>query len=272
MEEIIQNKNVLHPCFNCQTRYLTRIHIPIVMECNINCLYCNRKNGCINENRPGVTNKIMNVEESCLYYRQMKEKYNENLKIVGFAGPGEILTNIEKLCTIIEHIKKEDKIDICLATNGLMLSSYAQKLLELGVKYFTVTMNAYTEKTAEKIYSYIIYNGKKLYGQEAMEILINNQKEGIKKVCEGGGVCKVNTVAINKINLDEIQLVMQYARKSGAYIGNIIPLVLLKDTIYSKENILNTQELETLRIKMEKVMPQMKHCKRCRADVAGNLL
>lgn len=272
MRKLIDSNTILHPCFNSQKRDYVRMHIPLTMSCNIKCLYCNRKVGCINENRPGISMSIMNEDEIYEYCLRVKKKYSDRLKIVGFAGPGEVLTDIEKLCRAIAIIRSELNVEFCLATNGLLLPIYAERLLEEGVKYFTITMNANTASTAAKIYSEIEYCDEKFTGKQAGEILLNNQKEGMKIVCKRGGICKVNVVAIKGVNLDEIDSIMLYARQCGAYIGNIIPLMLLEGTIYTSKNQVSDSEIMKLRCHAEQYIKQMKHCQMCRADAVGNLM
>lgn len=271
MRKAIQENSIMHPCYNCNQKKLVRVHIPLVMQCNMKCNYCNRKIGCINENRPGVTRQILSEEEIENYFESAISKYKEKLRIVGFAGPGEVLTDIEKLKKVIKIVSKKEGIEMCLATNGLLLPFYAEELLKLGVNYFTVTMNAYTIETAKQIYSYIEYQGERIYGENAVRILLENQKEGIRKICKYGGICKINVVAINGINVDEIKDIMEFGARNGAYIGNIIPLLLVDGTSFSEHNLMSELEIDKLRCSMEKKLRQMKHCKRCRADAVGDL-
>ncbi|MCP2238971.1 hypothetical protein [Thermoanaerobacterium thermosaccharolyticum] len=61
-----------HPCFNPDAAlYHGRIHLPVAPKCNIKCKYCDRKTGCVNENRPGVTTKVMDPYEAILYAKKM---------------------------------------------------------------------------------------------------------------------------------------------------------------------------------------------------------
>ena len=59
------NKQHGHPCFDVESHHsVGRIHLPVAPRCNIKCKYCSRKFDCANENRPGVTSKVMGPEEA----------------------------------------------------------------------------------------------------------------------------------------------------------------------------------------------------------------
>ena len=55
----------LHPCFGAKQNR-GRIHLPVAPGCNLECRFCDRK---INEeeNRPGVTARVIQPEEAVTY-------------------------------------------------------------------------------------------------------------------------------------------------------------------------------------------------------------
>ncbi|HEX9061435.1 MAG TPA: nitrogenase component 1, partial [Clostridia bacterium] len=135
----IEKKTKEHPCFGEMGCKNARMHIPVAPACNVSCNYCNRKYDCMNESRPGVTSEVLSPKEAAAKFIKVKERY-DNLKVVGIAGPGDALANIEKTIESIKLIKEVDPdITFCLSTNGLMLPYYANELVDLGVTHFTVT-------------------------------------------------------------------------------------------------------------------------------------
>jgi len=54
--------------------------------------------------------------------------------------------------------------------------------------------NAITPETAEKIYAWIIYHGRRYEGRSATELLLANQWHGLKLAIDAGLIVKVNTV------------------------------------------------------------------------------
>ena len=54
-----------HPCYSRAAHFrFGRIHVPVAPRCNIQCNYCIRKYACPNENRPGVTMRVISPSEA----------------------------------------------------------------------------------------------------------------------------------------------------------------------------------------------------------------
>src|SRR5271157_1965321 len=82
-----------HPCFSESAHHkFGRIHLPVAPACNIQCKYCIRKFDCANESRPGVTSKVLTVDESLERVRTLVDRSGK-LSVVGIAGPGDPLAN-----------------------------------------------------------------------------------------------------------------------------------------------------------------------------------
>jgi nitrogen fixation protein NifB len=79
----------------------------------------------------------------------------------------------------------------------------------------------------------------------------------------------VNTVLIPGVNEAEIPLIAERAVAFGADIMNILPLIPQAEFAHLKR-----PSHEALRLKREDVesfIPQMSHCRQCRADACGIL-
>jgi len=262
-----------HPCFSekAALKY-ARIHLPVISKCNISCNYCNRKYNCINESRPGVTSKIMDVKEAEEAIFKAKQKYGENLKIAGIAGPGDALADFSKTKQVFEMLKDAiPDIVLCMSTNGLMLPFYADELIKLGLQFATITINTVNSKIGSRIYKYVDYFDQRYDGEKGAEILIKNQLEGLKYLSSHGIICKVNTIVINSINDEHIDEVIYNVKENGAYIVNLMPLIPLEGTPFESMKSISKQELIELRKKYSNVIKQMYHCKQCRADAMGYL-
>lgn len=271
----IKNSNIektfTHPCYNKGAHDYARMHIPVAPKCNISCNYCNRKYDCTNESRPGVTSQILTPEEALNKYIEVKKKM-PNLKVLGIAGPGDALANFEETKKSIELIKKEDpEVTFCLSTNGLMLPFYANELVDLGVSHITITINAIDTSIGAKIYREVNYLGTKYTGEEAAEILLNNQLAGLKFLASKGVVCKVNTVMIKGVNDEHIVEVIKKIKEYGAYITNIMQMIPVQGSVFESKPMVSNVELNTMRTECEKYVKQMYHCKQCRADAIGTL-
>ena len=254
-----------HPCFGPQKTNKGRIHLPVAPGCNIECKFCDRK---INqtENRPGVTSTVLKPEEAPLYVRAALERCPE-ISVVGIAGPGDTLATPYALETF-RLVKKEfPKLLRCMSTNGLLLNEKADEIIDVGIDTLTVTVNAVDPKIEAQLNNRIIYHGKLYTGEEAAEILIHNQIEGIKKIAAAGILVKVNSVLVPRVNDFHIEEIAYTVKKAGATIYNIIPLIPQNELKNSPAP--TYEELEEARYEAEAYINVFKHCAHCRADAVG---
>ncbi|MGB7510047.1 MAG: radical SAM protein, partial [Pelodictyon phaeoclathratiforme] len=152
-----------HPCFNDASRHkFGRIHLPVAPKCNIQCNYCNRKFDCMNENRPGVTSKILSPGQA-MHYLDQAMILSPNIAVVGIAGPGDPFANPDETMETLRLVRaKYPEMLLCVATNGLDLAPYIDELAELQVSHVTITINAIDPVIGSEIYAWVRYN-KKMY-------------------------------------------------------------------------------------------------------------
>jgi len=264
-------RTLAHPCFSGGACKSARMHIPVAPACNISCNYCNRKYDCTNESRPGVTSEILTPRQAAMKFLIVKEQLI-NLKVVGIAGPGDALANFDKTKQSIELIRQIDPdITFCLSTNGLMVPHYADGIIKLGVTHVTITINAIDPRIGALVYREVNYMGRKMYGEEAAELLIKNQLEGLSYLSSHGVVCKVNMVMIKGVNDMHIEGVVKKVKECGAYMANIMPLIPAEGSRFENIQLISNVELIAMRKNCERYLKQMYHCRQCRADAIGML-
>lgn len=254
-----------HPCYSHKAHFkFARIHLPVAPKCNIQCGYCTRKiDKC--EYRPGVSACIVNAEEALKRVEEARKNYP--LKVVGIAGPGEVLANEESFKTLKLVHEKYPELILCIATNGLLLADKIEELKRLNVKTVTVTINALDPEIGAKIYEWVEYNGKRLSGIEGAKLLIEKQLEGVEVSAEEGMAVKVNTVLIPELNDREIEKIAIEGKKRGAFIMNIIPLIPLHS--FKDWRKPTCEELENAREVASKHLRVFRLCRQCRADACG---
>lgn len=266
-----KNRQIMdqHPCFSEKAHHLFgRMHLPVAPACNIQCNYCIRKYDCANESRPGVTSKVLTADESMERVRTLVERSGK-LSVIGIAGPGDPLANNATFEVMREVHREFPELILCVSTNGLLLPDRLEDLIKSGVRSLTVTINAVFPETAAAIYAWINCRGKRYTGIEAAEYLLCNQWKGLSNAVESGLAVKINTVLIPGVNDAEIPLVAKLAGEMGAEIMNILPLIPQA----SFENVKrpSREEIACMRETCGKYIPQMTHCKQCRADACGIL-
>lgn len=237
------------------------------MQCN----YCCRKFSCANESRPGVTCAVLDPATAVSYVREYVKRA-PHLRVVGIAGPGDPFANPDETLETFRLVRKElPQIQLCVATNGLNLPAYVGDLAAMGVSHVTITVNAVDPKIGMHIYRWMYWDGAMYEGEDAAAHLWWQQREALRRLKEHDAKVKINSIYIPGINDHHIIEVAREASRLGADIFNVLPLYPVAGTPF--ENIaepLNT-EVEALRKKAVRYLPQMSHCQRCRADAVGTL-
>lgn len=259
-----------HPCFGESGAYhhYGRIHLPVAPRCNIKCKYCLRKHDCANENRPGLTSRIIKPEEAVRRVREILAR-EPRIRVVAVAGPGDALANPASFETLrLVHQEFPHQIK-CMSTNGLLLLDSLDSLLEAGVNHLTITINAIDKNIGQQIYSWVRYKGQTLFGEEAFEILSARQIEGLKAAVREGITVKVNSVLIPRINDEQLVRVAQVVAEGGAQVMNIMKLIPQAE--FSNWPAPSDHELLKVQHQCELFIRQFRGCRQCRADAVGFL-
>jgi nitrogen fixation protein NifB len=256
-----------HPCYGSEAHFkFGRVHLPVAASCNIGCNYCVRKYDCANENRPGVTSKLLNTQEAIEKARTAIAN-DPRIRVVGISGPGDPLTS-ETTFEVFEQIHKEfPDLTLCLSTNGLLLPDKMSLIKKVGISALTITINAVDPAIGEKIYSFVNSNGKVLHGREAFEVLNRNQLRGLKEAAAAGIAIKVNVVYIPGLNSKHIPQIAKTVRGLGAYIMNIMPLI--PQGKFASISAPSQDEIRHIRRELEGTLIQFHNCVQCRADATG---
>ena len=264
-----QNKIQGHPCFGGNHQKNGRMHLAVAPRCNIKCGYCSRRHDCANESRPGVTSRLLTPQEAIEKVREVmaSEILGPIIKVVGIAGPGDPLANEETFETFRLVGEEFPHLIKCMSTNGLLLPEKIGLLHEIGLCSLTVTMNAVDPYVGARIYSHVFYEGSKITGVDAADILIARQIAGIRMAVEYGMTVKVNTVLIPGINEEEVPIVASKVKELGAVVMNVLPLIPQADFAHVAPP--SPEQLDAVRNRNERIIGQFKHCRQCRADAVG---
>lgn len=261
-----------HPCFNDKVRHLYgRIHLPVAPRCNVQCNFCNRKYDCVNESRPGVTSGILTPEQALSYLDQVLA-IKKNISVVGIAGPGDAFANPEESLQTLELVRKNyPGMILCVATNGLNLEPYADKLAEIKVSHVSVTVNAVDPKITEKIYSWVRTGKRVLRAQQGAEILLENQLKGIRALKENGVAVKINSIILPGINDHHMEEIAAKMAELNVDILNCIPYYPNEGANFKDMKEPSAEMVSRVRKAAGRHIKQMHHCTRCRADAVGLL-
>lgn len=243
------------------------MHIPLVPRCNIKCAYCNRRSSCAHENRPGLADKVLSVDEALSL---VAEKRNTNLKIIGLSGPGDPFSDPQKLFDFMRRLREihGDRYELCISTNGLTLHEHIGELRELNVHFITLTINAIDPDVLEPLVEWVKEKGVTYRGKEAAQRLLAGQMKSLKAAVVAGIRCKINTVIVPDVNQHELAALLRCMKALGAERGNLIPLIPVKGTRFERTPTLALQEYEEIVHSAAAILDQVRGCRKCRADAA----
>jgi nitrogen fixation protein NifB len=261
-----------HPCFNAKMRgKYGRVHLPVAPRCNIQCNYCDRKYDCVNESRPGVTSAVLKPRQAMAYLDFVLEEV-KNISVVGIAGPGDPFANPDETMETLRLVRSQyPEIILCLATNGMGIGPYIDELAEINVSHVTITLNAVDPEIGSNIYSYVRHGKKVLAPKAGFEVLLEKQLEAIIRLKEKNVTTKVNTIIIPGINDTHIETVARKMAELKVDILNCIPFYPNKGSAFAHLEEPSKTVVVEIRKKAAQHIPQMVHCKRCRADAVGIL-
>jgi nitrogen fixation protein NifB len=195
-----------------------------------------------------------------------------NLTVVGIAGPGDPFANPDETMETLELVNKHfPQMLICIATNGLSILPYIDRLRHFKVSHVTITINAVDPSIGAKIYAWV-RPGKKVYhDEEGARHLVKSQLIAIEELKRQGIIVKINTIIIPGINDNNIGEVAKSVGVLGADIMNCMPMYPAGGTEFESLGTPDPKKVLKIRDEIKIFMPQMHHCTRCRADAAGLL-
>ncbi len=265
-----------HPCYSEEAHHhYARMHVAVAPACNIQCNYCNRKYDCSNESRPGVVSKKLTPEQAVNKVLAVASEIPQ-MTVLGIAGPGDGLANPKKTFETFRMLQEQaPDIKLCLSTNGLALPDFVDEICKYNVDHVTITINMVDAAVGEKIYPWIFYNHKRIYGREASQILTDRQMLGLEMLTSRGILTKINSVLIPGINDQHLIEVNRAVKERGAFLHNIMPLISEAEhgTVFgvAGQRGPTAQELKQVQDACMGGTNLMRHCRQCRADAVGLL-
>jgi nitrogen fixation protein NifB len=261
-----------HPCFNpTACKSFGRVHLPVAPRCNIQCNFCNRKFDCVNESRPGVSSGILSPFQAMAYLDRVMAR-KKNISVVGIAGPGDPFANPEETLTTLEMVnKKYPDMLLCLASNGLNLPDYLDDVARFNVSHVSITINAVDTQISEKIYAWVRYGKKSLSPAKGARLLLERQMASVAGLKERGIVVKVNTIVLPGINDHHVVEIARKIAELDVDLLNCMPYYPNEGANFSHLAEPTKGQIAGIQAAAKVYIPQMMHCKRCRADAVGLL-
>ena len=265
-----------HPCYSEEAHhYFARMHVAVAPACNIQCNYCNRKYDCSNESRPGVVSELLTPKQAINKVLAVAAAIPQ-MTVLGIAGPGDPLANPARTFETFEQLSaRAPDIKLCVSTNGLNLPQYVDEIAKHNIDHVTITINCVDPEVGAKIYPWIFWENKRIFGVEGARILIEQQQKGLQMLTERGILVKVNSVLIPGVNDEHLKEVSKIVKAKGAFLHNVMPLIAEAEhgTYYGimGQPEPTPEQLQELQDACAGDMAMMRHCRQCRADAVGML-
>lgn len=276
LPDAIREKVFNHPCYSEDAHhFFARMHVAVAPACNIQCHYCNRKYDCSNESRPGVVSELMTPEQAVKKVKAVAATIPQ-MTVLGIAGPGDPLANPERTFSTFRMLSEQTPdIKLCVSTNGLALPEAVEELSKHNIDHVTITINCVDPDVGAKIYPWIYWNNKRIFGRKGAKILIEQQQKGLQMLVDRGILVKVNSVMIPGVNDDHLKEVSKVVKSKGAFLHNVMPLISEAEhgTFFGVmgQRGPEPEELQDLQDSCSGDMNMMRHCRQCRADAVGLL-
>jgi nitrogen fixation protein NifB len=276
LPDAIRAKVQDHPCYSEDAHhYFARMHVAVAPACNIQCHYCNRKYDCSNESRPGVVSEVLTPAEAVMKTKAVAAAIPQ-MTVLGIAGPGDPLANPERTFETFRRLSEEaPDIKLCVSTNGLALPESVEELAKHNIDHVTITINCLDPEVGAKIYPWVFWKNKRIFGVEGARILIEQQQKGLEMLAARGILVKVNSVMIPGVNDEHLKEVSKVVKAKGAFLHNVMPLIAEAEhgTFYGlmEQPSPTAEQLQDLQDACSGDMNMMRHCRQCRADAVGLL-
>ena len=276
LPEHIRRKVADHPCYSEEAHHhFARMHAAVAPACNIQCHYCNRKYDCANESRPGVVSELLTPAQAVKKTLAVAAAIPQ-MSVLGIAGPGDPLANPERTFETFREIARHaPDIKLCVSTNGLALPDCVDELQKYNIDHVTITINCVDPDVGAKIYPWIFWKNRRVFGREAAAILIERQQQGLEMLVARDILVKVNSVMIPGVNDAHLKEVSRIVKAKGAFLHNVMPLIAeaAHGTYYglTGQRGPTADELTELQDACAGDMNMMRHCRQCRADAVGLL-
>ncbi|MCG8338618.1 MAG: radical SAM protein, partial [Proteobacteria bacterium] len=196
-----------------------------------------------------------------------------HISVVGIAGPGDAFAEPELTLKTFELIRqRHPELMLCLSSNGLNIQAYINDLEALAARFVTLTVNAIDPVIGQKIYKHVTWNGKRITGEKAAQLLIENQLAAIRLLKAKGFVVKINSVVIPGINDCHVPFLAKVLGGMKIDFLNLLPLIPVSGTKMETIRPPTAKAIKALKEQTSRYVTHMNHCVKCRSDAAGLLV
>ncbi len=187
--------------------------LPVAPACNMQCARCSRRSDGLSD--LAVSGVSLSPDEAVEQVSVAVARGAASSGVVIW-GPGEPLVNAPTFVVLKKLSWLYPKLAITVGTNGLLLSDRIEELVRTSVRNIVLSVNAASPGTAERLYDWAIYRGRKYTGEDAARLVLQQQWNGLENAVEAGLFVTVYIADIAGVNDHEVSEIKQRAEDVGA--------------------------------------------------------
>lgn len=211
----------MHPFIDSFERKIAYLRISITDRCNLRCNYCMPKEGL----KLLRHEEVLSFEEIARLAELFASCGVKKVRVTG--GEPLVRADCVKLIRMLSKIKGLD--ELCMTTNGLLLSKFADELKDAGLKRINISLDTLNKEKFQWI-----------TGLDALEDVLR----GIDAALEAGLTpVKINVVALRGINDDELFDFAGFAEKKKLEVRFIELMPTKGNSLFKKERFISSDEV-----------------------------
>ena len=206
-------------------RVVDYLRISVTQRCNFRCRYCMPTTPFSWMPREN----LLTFEELFLFVKVAIDEGIKKIRITG--GEPLVRKDLDVFIKMISDYNPD--IDLALTTNGYMLSHFAKRLKDAGLKRINMSLDTLNEQKAKFI---------------AQKSVLHEVLAGFEAAHDAGLKVKINTVALKGVNDDELINLLEFAK----FRDSQIRFIEYMENSHAKDDLKGLSSDEILKIISQK--------------------
>jgi len=213
-----------YTCFSSEALHPGGMLLHLATACNMQCRFCFSVREPVPRRPLEKMGTTILTEEAAVSMVDCRFENGVPPSIIEIGGPGEPLLLAETYTLLRQLHTSYPDMPLSIWTNGVLLPDRLNDLVRSGVSHLTLSLAAATPGTAENIYDWTAYRGRKYVAREAAELVLQQQWNGLVDAVEAGIVVTAYVAVMREVNEHEVPMVRMRAEEIGADRVVIVPL------------------------------------------------
>ena len=168
--------------------------------------------------------------------------------VAQFEGPGDPLASPGHLLRALALLRDHDPdVMPSIVIDGPLLAEYLDELLDLCIHHVVLRMDAFSVRTAWRVYGRIQYRGELIVGPDAGRLVLEEGRRAVRLLAAHRIPTAIRFTAIPTVNLRDLPAIAAFAAGEGVERIDIVPHVPVARAPLAKVGAPSAGELEMCR-------------------------